>query len=366
MLIKIKLIVLILTTLMLSISNSTQVNAQSSEFILMPYSYEITSDTIVKEGRDDYGVHKDKIGIGMDYYTDKSTMTIAPVSGLVSFGCSSKGVISVAITRSNGQILRLIHLLKDTLKVREGWVEQGSPIAMTAPKGDYNSEGCNLSSDGYHVHLSIGTPNPNTCLYNIDGYEVNCSGMRECEFEQANKYKLSFKVECNRKYLNQYFDSTNGLKNKGKDCENSILNFNSSINSTIELQACLKKLGFYNKYYSNSLDEYTINQRKLFTSDYNNRKEEEKKLKNISPKTETNQDKKPDSNTNSNNNSNPDSSTEDKPNTNNQTIDNNIKNKTETLSSNQVENVSISNVLYFSLIGILGGGLSYYLLMRKK
>jgi hypothetical protein len=136
---KTKINTILLTIVLLIMSNLGSIsNAQDNNKILLPFRYNEVWDTVVKEGRDDYGVHKDKIGIAMDFYTDQSREVLAPVSGAISKGCVSKGVTSLMITRNDGQAFRLIHLLDSTIPVSSGYVNQGQVLGRIAPKGDYN------------------------------------------------------------------------------------------------------------------------------------------------------------------------------------------------------------------------------------
>jgi hypothetical protein len=255
----IKWIVIII--LILNVIPNVNSKAQNEQ-ILMPFRYNEIWDTNVKNLRDDYGIHKDKIGIGIDFYTDQSSRVIAPVSGNISIGCIANGVTSYVITRSNGMIIRLIHLLDNTISKRSGWINQGESVGMTASRGNYNQDNCNVTSDDYHVHLSLGTSNPNSCSFNIDGYIFNCAGMKVCERTLNDKYPLSFKVDCNRLYLNQSFVSTNGFPLNNDQCNTLISQFyNNSIDikseNSLNVQVCLRKLGLYNQIYSRVYDQYT-------------------------------------------------------------------------------------------------------------
>jgi hypothetical protein len=236
-------------------------NAQSPESILLPFSYNEVWNTDVINGRDDYGVHKDRLGVALDLYTDNSSLVLAPISGELEQGCTSQGVTLVAITNSAGLKIRLIHLLENTLRQSSGYIKQGSPIAMTAPKGDYNGPNCNVSSDGYHVHMGIVTSNPNNCVFNIDGYNILCSGMRQCDNSEDGSYKLSFGVECNRKYLNKKFVSTNGFPLTNSQCDSLIKDANGPMpkdeSNILNLQVCLTQANQYLGVYSRQFDDYT-------------------------------------------------------------------------------------------------------------
>jgi hypothetical protein len=253
--------ILCLIVILIASNFAFAINAQSPESILLPFSYNEVWNTDVINGRDDYGVHKDRLGVGLDFYTNNSSLVLAPISGELEQGCTSKGVTLVAITNSSGLKIRLIHLLENTLKQTSGYIKQGSPIAMTAPKGDYNSEGCSITSDDYHVHMGIATTNNNNCGFNIDGYNLQCSGMRKCEYSEDGSYKLTFGVECNRKYLNQKFVSTNGFPLNSSQCEELIKNANGSMpkdeTNILNLQVCLTKANLYLGVYSRQYDEYT-------------------------------------------------------------------------------------------------------------
>jgi hypothetical protein len=258
---------------------SKNINAEGEQ-ILMPFRYDEVWDTNVKNLRDDYGIHKDKIGVGIDFYTDRSSRVIAPVSGNVTIGCTANGVTSYVITRSNGMLVRLIHLLDNTISKRSGWINQGESVGMTAPRGDYNQNNCNVSSDGYHVHLSLATSNPNSCSFNIDSYIFNCAGMRSCERTLNNAYALSFKVECNRQYLNQSFISTNGFPLNNDQCNNLINQFrNNSIatntENSLNLQVCLRKKGLYDQIYTRSYDQYSKDRVNQYYSDLSNKAKQE-------------------------------------------------------------------------------------------
>ncbi len=235
--------------------------AQGQESILLPFAYNEVWNTDVINGRDDYGVHKDRLGVALDFYTDNSAMVIAPISGQLEQGCSSKGVTLVSITNNAGLKIRLLHLLENTLKQTSGYIKQGSPIALTAPKGDYNGPNCNISSDGYHVHMGIATSNTNNCAYNIDGYNFVCAGMRQCDSSVDGSYKLSFGVECNRKYLNQKFVSTNGFPLNNSQCDSLIKDANGPMpkdeNNILNLQVCLTQANQYIGVYSRKFDDYT-------------------------------------------------------------------------------------------------------------
>lgn len=252
-------ILLTLIFLLISSNIGTIAQAQDNNIIRMPFRYDEVWDTVVKEGRDDYGVHKDKIGVGIDFYTDQPREVLAPVSGTLSKGCVSKDVTSLIITRNDGQVFRLIHLIDSSIPVSSGQVRQGQVLGRIAPKGDYNGPNCNVSSDGFHVHMSIATSNPNNCSFSIDGYRFDCSGMRKCTSSQNGAYKLSFEVDCNRKYLNQYFVSTNGFDLNNDQC-NSIINadpIDQSNSNMLNLQVCLNLKRMYDGVYSRVLDNYT-------------------------------------------------------------------------------------------------------------
>ncbi|MGL4759632.1 MAG: hypothetical protein ACRCXZ_09955, partial [Patescibacteria group bacterium] len=115
--IKIKTIIAFIAIITLTsiCSIGTYSSAESEEELLMPFSYTEQWDTDVKNGRDDYGIHEDKIGIGIDFYTDKSSAVIAPISGEIEIACISENVTGFNIIRSNGKKLRLLHLLNDTI-----------------------------------------------------------------------------------------------------------------------------------------------------------------------------------------------------------------------------------------------------------
>jgi hypothetical protein len=247
--------------ILLTATSAFTINAQSPESILLPFKYDEVWNTDVINGRDDYGVHKDRLGVGLDFYTDRSAMVLAPISGELEQGCSSKGVTLVAITNSSGLKIRLLHILENTLKQTSGYIKQGSPIAMTAPRGDYNGTDCNISSDDYHVHMGIATVNTNNCAYNIDGYNFYCAGMRQCDNSLDGSYKLSFGVQCNRKYLNQKFVSTNGFPLSNDQCKELIKNANGSMpkdeTNILNLQVCLTKANLYIGVYSRQYDDYT-------------------------------------------------------------------------------------------------------------
>jgi hypothetical protein len=253
--------ILCLIIIMIAINFAFVVNAQSTESILLPFSYDEVWNTDVINGRDDYGVHKDRLGVAMDFYTDNSALVLAPISGELEQGCTSQGVTLVAITNSAGLKIRLIHLLENTLKQTSGYIKQGSPIGMTAPKGDYNGPNCNVSSDGYHVHMSIVTSNPNNCAFNIDGYNIQCSGMRQCDNSEDGSYKLSFGVECNRKYLNKKFVSTNGFPLTNSQCDSLIKDANGPMSkdetNILNLQVCLTQANLYLGVYTRQFDDYT-------------------------------------------------------------------------------------------------------------
>jgi hypothetical protein len=279
----IPLIMVVVTIFTLLSLPSKHINAEGEQ-ILMPFRYDEVWDTNVKNLRDDYGIHKDKIGVGIDFYTDRSSRTIAPVSGNVTIGCTANGVTSYVITRSNGMLVRLIHLLDNTITKRSGWINQGESVGMTAPRGDYNQNNCNVSSDDYHVHLSLGTSNPNNCSFNIDSYIFNCAGMRSCERTLNNVYALSFKVDCNRQYLNQSFISTNGFPLNNDQCNNLINQFrNNSIainnENSLNLQVCLRKKGLYDQIYTRTYDQYTKDRVNQYYSDLSNKAKQEQEQK---------------------------------------------------------------------------------------
>jgi hypothetical protein len=279
----IPLIMVVVTIFTLLSLPSKNINAEGEQ-ILMPFRYDEVWDTNVKNLRDDYGIHKDKIGVGIDFYTDRSALAIAPVSGNVTIGCTANGVTSYVITRSNGMLVRLIHLLDNTITKRSGWINQGESVGMTAPRGDYNQNNCNVSSDDYHVHLSLGTSNPNNCSFNIDSYIFNCAGMRSCERTLNNVYALSFKVDCNRQYLNQSFISTNGFPLNNDQCNNLINQFrNNSITTNNEnalnLQVCLRKKGLYDQIYTRTYDQYTKDRVNQYYSDLSNKAKQEQEQK---------------------------------------------------------------------------------------
>jgi hypothetical protein len=236
-------------------------NAQAAESILLPFSYTEVWNTDVINGRDDYGVHKDRLGVALDLYTDQSALVLAPISGNLEQGCTSQGVTLVSITNSAGLQIRLIHLLENTLRQSSGYIKQGSPIAMTAPKGEYNSPGCNVASDGYHVHFSITTNDKSNCGYNIDGYNIQCSGMRQCDNSQDGSYKLSFGVECNRKYINRKFVSTNGFPLNNSQCDALIKDANGVMpkdeTNLLNLQVCLTQANLYLGVYTRQWDDNT-------------------------------------------------------------------------------------------------------------
>jgi hypothetical protein len=252
-------ILLAFLVLILISHNSISIHAQDNNFIRMPFRYNEVWDTVVKEGRDDYGIHKDKIGVGIDFYTDQSREVLAPVSGTVSKGCVSKDVTSLTITRNDGQVFRLIHLLDSSIATSSGYINQGQVLGRIAPKGDYNGPNCNVSSDGFHVHMSIGTSNPNNCVFSIDGYRFECSGMKKCTSSQNGAYTLSFEVDCNRKYVNQYFVSTNGFGLNNDQCNNLINSdpIDQSSENLLNLQVCLNLKRLYDGVYSRTLDNYT-------------------------------------------------------------------------------------------------------------
>jgi hypothetical protein len=247
--------------ILITATSAFTINAQSPESILLPFKYDEVWNTDVINGRDDYGVHKDRLGVGLDFYTDNSALVLAPISGELEQGCSSQGVTLVAITNSSGLKIRLIHLLESTLRQTSGYIKQGSPIAMTAPKGDYNGPNCNVSSDGYHVHMGIATTNTNNCAFNIDGYSIQCSGMRQCDNSEDGSYKLSFGVECNRKYLNKKFVSTNGFPLTNSQCDSLIKDANGPMpkdeTNILNLQVCLTQANQYLGVYTRQFDDYT-------------------------------------------------------------------------------------------------------------
>lgn len=235
---------------------------QYDQNFLLPFSYKEVWDTNVINKRDDYGIHQDKIGVGIDLYNSKSLEILAPVSGVVSKGCVSKGVTSIIITRDSGQVIRLVHLLDNTIKISSGYIRQGQVIGMTAPRGDYNGENCNVSSDDYHVHLSIGTREPNSCNFVIDGYNFNCAGMRPCSKSLDGSYNLTFSVNCNRKYLNQQFVSTNGFTLNTDQCNSLLKNIidnkiDKNQENILNIQVCLTKKGLYTGVYSRVYDDRT-------------------------------------------------------------------------------------------------------------
>jgi hypothetical protein len=266
-----KFLIVFFLVFILSSYNIVSVNAQGNNFIRMPFRYNEVWDTVVKEGRDDYGIHKDKIGVGIDFYTDQSREVLAPVSGTLSKGCISKDVTSLIITRNDGQVFRLIHLLDSSIPISSGYVNQGQLLGRIAPKGDYNGPNCNVSSDGFHVHLSIATNNPNNCVFSIDGYRFECSGMKKCTNSQNSAYKLSFEVDCNRKYLNQYFVSTNGFGLNNDQC-NKLINsdpIDQSSENLLNLQVCLNLKRLYDGVYSRTLDNYTRSMISKYKETYN-------------------------------------------------------------------------------------------------
>ena len=246
------------------------VQAQAGESILLPFKYDQVWNTDVINGRDDYGVHKDRLGVALDLYTNESAQVIAPISGVLEQGCVANGVTVVSITNNAGLKIRLIHLLNDTLRQSSGYINQGSPIAMTAPKGEYNLPGCNVSSDGYHVHMGIVTSNQNSCSYNIDGYNIECSGMRLCERSVDGSYALTFPVECNRKYLNKKFVSTNGFPLNGDQCDQLIKSANGPMpkdeTNLLNLQVCLTKANLYFGVYTRQWDDVTKNTVNKYTN----------------------------------------------------------------------------------------------------
>ncbi|MGL4759453.1 MAG: hypothetical protein ACRCXZ_09015, partial [Patescibacteria group bacterium] len=173
------------------------------------------------------------------------------------------------IIRSNGKKLRLLHLLNDTISKRSGYINKGEYVGLTAPKGQYNSPNCNQSSDDYHVHLSLETEFKNECVYKIDGYTFECSGMQPCKRDRDDKYNLTFEVNCNRKYLNQKFNSTNGFPLDEKQCYNLVKNAKNSLDSfdsaeILKTQVCLRKKGLYDELYTREADEYTKTQTLAF------------------------------------------------------------------------------------------------------
>jgi hypothetical protein len=119
--------------------------------------------------------------------------------------------------------------------------------------------------------MSIATSNTNNCSFSIDGYRFDCSGVRKCTSSQNGAYKLSFEVDCNRKYLNQYFVSTNGFGLNNDQCH-SLINsdpINQSSENILNLQTCLNLKRLYDGIYSRTLDNYTKSMTSKYKDTYN-------------------------------------------------------------------------------------------------
>jgi hypothetical protein len=120
--------------------------------------------------------------------------------------------------------------------------------------GVYETAGCNLSSDGAHLHFSWI---PSGCPTIIDGITWDCGGMVDCKLTGINQ------TYCNRKYLNTAYQSSNiaigstvnQSSSETDDC-GGLLGQNWQIGTTSRevkiLQGCLRNQGYFTWPYGNT------------------------------------------------------------------------------------------------------------------
>ena len=172
----------------------------------MPWRAGEVWNTNTGGGRDTYGVHTDTWGYAMDFYKPDNSAgeVLSPADGIMYKGCTANGATYVRIDTPQGDTIRLLHLREDSVNLK-GFnnsrpVKQGEVIGIVTGPGRFAVSGCQLNSDSYHVHMSWTSK----CDFTIDGNSFNCGGMKGCGG--------TYWVNCNQKYLNQNFNSSNGAQ----------------------------------------------------------------------------------------------------------------------------------------------------------
>lgn len=237
----------------------------SAEVIKLPYSYAEEWNTNA-QGTDALGVHRDSFGYAIDLYTDGyKGRILAPISGTLERGCTAGQSTYLSLTNNQGMIIRLLHIDTTTVSITKGQsikVNQGDYLGDLNEAGTYTTSNCMLLNEKKHVHISWEA---DQCPITIDGYTFECGGMVEC--------RGSYIIDCNKKYLNQIFLSTNGFDTSNSNC-NQYLNksyvIGQSGDEVTSLQVCLKSKGLYN--WSNGYTGYYGNYTNTALSNYNNNK----------------------------------------------------------------------------------------------
>jgi Ricin-type beta-trefoil lectin domain len=243
--------------------SSTIANAQNSNEFLMPFRYNEQWETMEINGRDNYGIHQDRTGFAIDFYSPSITSfdVLSPTNGNFSISCSVRNQASINFTSDTGVKFRFIHMNKSSLNIVEGQskrVARGDYIGkLYTGIGNYNTSSCSLSLEAPQLHFSW---EPQYCPFSIEGYTFECNGMYTCPG--------TYKVPCNKKNLNVRFISTNkeGLSD---DICKSLFTRPWSLNQTSEdalnLQICLRRFNNtefgYN--FSGKISNFDLNQLRI-------------------------------------------------------------------------------------------------------
>jgi hypothetical protein len=251
----------------ISFSNLSMINInvqaeQKSYNYKLPFRWNEVWNTNSNSQRDNYGVHQDRTGFSMDFYSpdNNSTEVLAPSSGVVMRGCSVGNATYLSFKSDYGDTFRFVHIRADTTGLNNTndsrRVNQGDVLGRVLFKGIYDIPTCSLTTEDTHVHFSW---TPNMCPINIEGYIFDCEGMSIC-------YE-TYAVNCNRKFQNLKLLSTNGIDTSEARCndlKNRDWKFGDLSDNVKYLQVCLR----VNKLYENTsgydgyFGEYTFNQLK--------------------------------------------------------------------------------------------------------
>jgi hypothetical protein len=258
-----KQILFFFVIVILLLTNTPISHAIQKGSYLMPFRSSEYWDTNAINGRDNYGIHKDRTGFSIDFYSPLGSTRdiLAPSNGVITKGCSVGDNTLVYFNSEFGDKFRFIHMQASSLIIGDGQsrnVNRGDYIGkISSEVGTFNSSTCFLSSEAPQLHFGWEST---ACPFYIDGYTFSCDDMRLCPGTYA--------VDCNKKYLNTEFISSNKTGLTEETCK-IIINEDYLLGETGDrvnnLQICLNRLNLYgeNIKYTNKLDDFTYQQLKI-------------------------------------------------------------------------------------------------------